>query len=114
SGERMRRRGIAGRRDAPEHGFDVRHGLAVDLLERLRAAADPDRRVRPLHGPRIDREVPDAVVSALVAHMVAGPERLEELDRLVHPRAALPVGPPHERALPPLPTDAAPNDPPPP
>src|SRR2546429_9855820 len=88
--------------------------MPADSRKRLRAAADLDRRLRPLHGLRIDREVPDAVVSALVAHMVAGPERLEELDRLVHPRAALPVGHAHERELLRVPTDAEAKDRPPP
>src|SRR5207249_10198233 len=75
-------------RDAPEHGVDVRHGLAVDLLERLRASADPDRRVRALHGLRIEREGPDAVVRALVGPAGPRPGRPGEADTLVYTRAA--------------------------
>src|SRR3989441_921610 len=94
---RMRHPGIGVLRDAPEHGVDVRHGLAVDLLERLRAAADPDRRGRPRPGPRVGRGGPGPGVPAPLAPIVARPQPP------VGPQPPLPPPPAPPRRHPPQP-----------
>ena len=99
-----RRRGVRhprGRvlRDPPEDRLDRGDLLAVDPLRRLRPAADPDRRVRPLDGLRLDRQVVEAVELALVGHVVAGPQRRDRLEHLVHPPPPLAVRDPERLEL---------------
>src|SRR6267142_1964110 len=85
----VRHPGVGVLRDAPEHGVDVGHRLAVDLLRGLRAAADPDGRVRLLDGLGIDGQALEPIKLALVGDIVARPQRAYRLDRLVHARPAL-------------------------
>ena len=92
-----RRRGVGDPRlrvlrDPAQDRLDRGHVLAVDLLGRLGAAADPDRGVRALGRLGVDGQVVDAVEAALVGDVVLRPQRGDQLEELVHPRAALAVG----------------------
>ena len=55
----------------------------------LRVAADPDRRVRLARGLRVRGDAAGREVAALVAHLVAGEDRVDHVERLVEERVAL-------------------------